>query len=53
MKVDKTDVAEVLGVAAVTAGVWFVYWPAALIVLGVLLICAAAFETGGQNRDVE
>jgi hypothetical protein len=27
-----------VGVACIVAGVWFIYWPAALIVLGVLLL---------------
>jgi len=33
--------AEIAGLVLIPAGVWFIYWPAALIVAGCLLIAAS------------
>ena len=56
---DRWDVMALAGVVLVGVGLWFVYWPLALIVPGVLLIAlgvagartAPAEEEEGRQAD--
>jgi hypothetical protein len=50
-------VAEPVGLVLIPAGVWFIYWPASLIVAGALLLAASfavqrndAVPPGGERE---
>jgi hypothetical protein len=40
--IDRYDLAIILGIMLVVAGIWLIYYPAALIVGGILLATASA-----------
>lgn len=40
MKLDLQDALLTLGILAVCSGVGFIYWPAAVILFGLLCLCA-------------
>jgi hypothetical protein len=40
MKLDITDVIEVVGICSLTVGLWWIYPPVALIILGLIFIVA-------------
>lgn len=50
---DLTTLLEILAVAALVAGVAFIYWPAGLIVLGCLLGAAAYRLEQGQAKEAD
>lgn len=48
-----TTLLEILAVAALVAGIAFIYWPAALIVLGLILAAAAYRLEQAQSKGTE
>lgn len=50
---DHKDLIATLGIALVVAGVAFVYWPAALILAGIMLFAFAYLTSGARGRKAE
>ena len=42
MKERASDVLEMVGAAVIVGGVWMIYPPAAVALLGIVIVCAAA-----------
>lgn len=51
---DRWDMIALVGLALVGVGLWFVYWPLALIVPGVVLVGVGLFgarnSAGGEEK---
>lgn len=51
MSVDRWDILALVGLVMVGVGLWFVYWPLALIVPGVALIALAVIGAGNRGNS--
>jgi len=49
--IDIDDVLTVGGVGMIGAGIWFIYWPAALIVMGLLCLSLGVLGARLRRRD--
>lgn len=54
---DRWDIMALVGLVLVGVGLWFVYWPLALIVPGVVLVIVGLFgarnSAGGEDDNRE
>lgn len=49
--IDTRDVIALVGLVLLGAGLYFVYWPAALIVPGAALVWKSLFPRGNHDED--
>lgn len=49
--VDIDDVLVVAGIGMIGAGIWFIYWPAALIVMGVMSFIMGVMGSRTRRRS--